>query len=158
MSTRVVVTGAAGKAGRAVVGDLVAHGYEVLGVDRAVPARRLGPFLQADLTDLGQAVEALRGAGAIVHLAAIPAPRQQTDEVTFRTNVGSTYNVFTAAVTLGLRRVVWASSETVLGLPFDDPPPAYAPVDEAAPPLPNSSYALSKVLGEEMARQFARWS
>jgi nucleoside-diphosphate-sugar epimerase len=158
MSTRVVVTGAAGKAGRAVVADLAEHGFDVLGIDRVVPVQRRGPFLQADLTDLGQAVDALRGSEAVVHLAAIPAPRQQTDEVTFRTNVGSTYNVFSAAATLGLRRVVWASSETVLGLPFDDPLPAYAPVDEAAPPIPNTTYALSKVLGEEMARQFARWS
>jgi nucleoside-diphosphate-sugar epimerase len=158
MNTKVVVTGAAGKAGRAVVADLLEHGIDVLGVDRVVPAQRRGPFLQADLTDLGQAVDALRGSDAVVHLAAIPAPRQQTDEVTFRTNVGSTYNVFSTAATLGLRRVVWASSETVLGLPFDDPLPPYAPVDEAAPPIPNTTYALSKVLGEEMARQFARWS
>jgi nucleoside-diphosphate-sugar epimerase len=158
VSQKIVVTGAAGKAGRAVVAELLARGYDILGVDRTVPAERAAPFLQADVTDLGQAVDCLRGGDAVVHLAAIPAPRQQTDEVTFRTNVGSTYSVFSAAVTLGLQRVVWASSETVLGLPFGDSPPPYAPVDEAAPPVPNSSYALSKVLGEEMARQFSRWS
>ena len=64
--------------------------------------------------------------------------------------------MFAAAARLGLRRVVWASSETTLGLPFDRPPD-YAPVDEAHV-YPESSYALSKVLGEEMARQFQRWS
>jgi nucleoside-diphosphate-sugar epimerase len=154
---RVVVTGAAGKAGRAVVADLLEHGHAVQGVDRVPPGRRLSPFLQADLTDFGQAVEALRGSDAVIHLAAIPAPRLQTDEITFRTNVTSTYNVFSAAATLGLRRVVWASSETVLGLPFDEPPP-YAPIDESAPPMPNTSYALSKVVGEELARQWSRWS
>ena len=57
-----------------------------------------------------------------------------------------------------LERVVWASSETTLGLPFDREQPAYAPLDEQAPPLPESSYALSKILTEEMARQFHRWS
>jgi len=64
--------------------------------------------------------------------------------------------VFAAAARLRLRRVVWASSETTLGLPFDVPP-AYAPVDEAHV-RPETSYALSKVVGEEMARQFSRWS
>ena len=75
----------------------------------------------------------------------------------FRTNVTSTHTVFAAAVRLGLARVVWASSETTLGLPFDRPP-AYAPIDEQHELRPETSYALSKVLGEEMARQFHRWS
>jgi nucleoside-diphosphate-sugar epimerase len=80
-----------------------------------------------------------------------------TPDVVFRTNIASTHAVFAAAVRLHLRRVVWASSETTLGLPFDDPPD-YAPIDEQHPPRPETSYALSKVLGEEMARQFNRWS
>jgi nucleoside-diphosphate-sugar epimerase len=70
----------------------------------------------------------------------------------------STYNVFEAAHLLGLARVVWASSETILGLPFDRKPPAYAPIDEEHPPRPESSYALSKLLGEELARQLHRWT
>ncbi|MCC6904556.1 MAG: NAD(P)-dependent oxidoreductase [Anaerolineae bacterium] len=153
----IVVTGGSGKAGRAVVADLLAHGYDVLNVDIAAPAQPAGRFTRADLTDVGSAYEVLRGADAVVHLAAIPAPGLATDEVTFRTNITSTYNVFRAATALGLQRVVWASSETTLGLPFDQPP-AYAPVDEDHPLRPESSYALSKVAGEELARQFARWS
>jgi nucleoside-diphosphate-sugar epimerase len=54
--------------------------------------------------------------------------------------------------------VVWASSETTLGLPFEREQPRYAPIDEDHPLLPESSYALSKVISEEMARQFSRWS
>lgn len=154
----IVVTGGSGKAGRAVVRDLLEHGYNVLNAD-IVPSRdNLAPFLKTDLADLGQAFEALRNADAVVHLAAIPAPGLQTDEVTFRVNMSSTYNVFTAATTLGLKRVVWASSETTLGLPFDREQPAYAPIDEAHPPYPESSYALSKLLSEEAARQFNRWT
>jgi nucleoside-diphosphate-sugar epimerase len=154
----IVVTGGSGKAGRAVVRDLLEHGYTVLNAD-LVPSRdNLAPFLKTDLTDLGQTYEALRNADAVVHLAAIPAPGLQTDEVTFRVNMSSTYNVFTAATTLGLKRVVWASSETTLGLPFDREQPAYAPIDEAHPPYPESSYALSKLLSEEAARQFNRWT
>ncbi|MEA2323041.1 MAG: hypothetical protein QOD81_2891, partial [Solirubrobacteraceae bacterium] len=123
----------------------------------------VAPFLPADLTDLGQTIEALsgaevlRGVEAVVHLAAIPAPDRATPDIVFRTNITSTHTVFSAAERLGLRRVVWASSETTLGLPFDEPPD-YAPVDEEHELRPESSYALSKVLGEEMARQFSRWS
>src|SRR4030095_10384612 len=74
----------------------------------------------------------------------------------FKVNTLSTYNVFEAARRLGIKNVVWASSETVLGLPFDKPPP-YAPLDENYPGRPETAYSLSKFLGEEMAKQFARW-
>lgn len=155
---RVVVTGGSGKAGRAVVHDLVDAGEDVLSVD-VVTARELPcDHLQADLTDFGEAIEALRGAESVVHLAAIPAPRLRPDELTFRVNTTSTYNVFSAAPLVGLRRVVWASSETILGLPFEREQPAYAPIDEEHPAYPEFSYALSKLLAEEMARQFNRWT
>lgn len=155
---RIVVTGGSGKAGRAVVRELLEHDYTVLNVDVAPAREALAPFLRADLYDLGQTYEALRGADAVVHLAAIPAPGLQPDEVTFRVNMSSTYNIFSAATALGLERVVWASSETTLGLPFDREQPSYAPIDEAHPLYPQSSYALSKMLSEEMARQFNRWT
>ncbi len=153
---RIVVTGGSGKAGRAIVRELLAHGYEVLNIDRVAPAERLCPFLRVDLTALGETFEALAGAEGVAHMAAIPAPGIHTEEVTFRTNVLSTFNVFEAAVRLRLSRIVWASSETTLGLPFDREAPAYAPIDENHPLYPESSYALSKVLGEEMARQYHR--
>lgn len=152
----IVVTGGSGKAGRAVVRDLAAHGYHVLNVD-LVPFRETD-FIRADLTDLGQTYEVLKNADAVVHLAAIPAPGLLPDEATFRINMSSTYNVFTAATALKLQRVVWASSETTLGLPFDRQQPHYAPIDEAHPLYPESSYALSKVLSEEAARQMNRWT
>ena len=155
--SRVVVTGGAGKAGRAVVRDLVEHGADVLSVDLARADDLPCEQLVADLTDYGQAIDALKGAESVVHLAAIPAPGLKPDELTFRVNTTSTYNVFAAAPLLGLRRVVWASSETVLGLPFERERPRYAPIDEEHPPLPEFSYALAKLVSEEMARQFSRW-
>jgi nucleoside-diphosphate-sugar epimerase len=171
---RVVVTGGSGKAGRAVVRDLVDSGHDVLNVDTVAPGEAAGRFLRADLTDLGSAIEALRGADSVVHLAAIPAPGLRTVGQTFEINILSTYNVFSAAAQLGLERVVWASSETVLGLPFGRrharnlldvsaapghvAEPDYVPIDEQHPRRPHSSYSLSKVVGEEMAVQFARWS
>ena len=165
---KVAVTGGSGKAGRAVVRDLLDHGHEVLNVDLRPSADSSSPdspapFLAADLTDFGEALEALSGGEripgieAVVHLAAIPSPVHATPDVVFRTNITSTHTVFAAAVRLGLQKVVWASSETTLGLPFDTPPD-YAPVDEEHELRPETSYALSKVLGEEAARQFNRWS
>jgi nucleoside-diphosphate-sugar epimerase len=157
--SRVVVTGGAGKAGRAVVRDLLEHGYDVVSVDvLRDPDLAEGQQLVTDLTDYGQTVDALRGADAVVHLAAIPAPGLKPDELTFRVNTTSTYNVFAAAPLLGLSRVAWASNETTIGLPFERELPRYAPIDEEHPLLPESSYALSKVVSEEMARQFSRWN
>ena len=155
---RVVVTGGSGKAGRAVVRDLLEHGDEVLSVDLVGSPDLACDQIQADLTDLGQAFEVLHGADAVIHLAAIPGPRLRPDELTFRVNTTSTYNVFSAATALGLGRVVWASSETILGLPFEREQPAYAPIDEEHPAYPEFSYALSKLVSEEMARQFNRWT
>jgi nucleoside-diphosphate-sugar epimerase len=155
---KVVVTGASGKAGRAVVRGLLERDHKVLGVDLVPPREQLSPFLRVDLTEMGQTAECLAGAGAVVHLAAIPASGIATEETTFRTNMLSTYNVFEAARLLGLDRVVWASSETILGLPFVREQPAYAPIDEHHPDYPESSYAVGKLLSEELARQLNRWT
>jgi nucleoside-diphosphate-sugar epimerase len=161
--THVVVTGGSGKLGQPCLTELVEHGYQVTNVDLAPPPDSSVPFLKADLTDMGQALEALHqiddrydGVDAVVHLGAVPAPGLVPNAELFRNNAISTYNVFAAARHFGVRNVVWASSETVLGLPFDTPPP-YVPVDEEYPPRPESSYSLSKTVGEEMARQFCRW-
>jgi nucleoside-diphosphate-sugar epimerase len=156
---KVVVTGGSGKAGCAVVKDLVAHGYEVLSIDLSPPHERVTRHLKVDLTDLGQVCEALSGAEAVVHLGAIPGPGIVTGEVTFRTNIASTYNVFSAATLLKLQRVVWASSIRTMGFPLaPGAQPDYVPIDEEHPLYPGCTYGLSKVLNEEMARQFNRWS
>jgi nucleoside-diphosphate-sugar epimerase len=159
---RIVVTGGSGKLGRAVVEDLAAHGYDVLNIDSQPPAPGRSAYVRIDLTDYGQVLDAMLGvdehppAEAVVHLAAIPAPGLTSNAATFRNNVPSTYNVFAAARAAGIKNVVWASSETVLGLPFDTPPP-YVPVDEEYDPRPESTYSLGKALEEQMARQFCRW-
>ena len=153
---KIAVTGGTGKAGRACVRELSEHGHAVTIVDRVRPTEGTTPFLLTDLTDFGQAVDAFSEAEAIVHLAAIPAPRIHTNAETFRNNAVSDYNVFEAARLLGIKNVVWASSETVLGLPFDVPPP-YVPLDEAYPGRPESAYSLAKLVGETMAEQFCRW-
>jgi nucleoside-diphosphate-sugar epimerase len=156
---RVCVTGGSGTAGRAVVSDLLAHGHWVVSVDLVPPSVDLGAavVLRADLTDYGQAVEALADVDSVVHLANIPAPEIRTPAVTFNANMAMNFNVFRAASQAGLARVVWASSETTLGLPFDVPP-RYAPVDEDHYPVPTTTYALSKVASETIAGHIAQWS
>jgi len=143
------------------------HGYEVTATDVAVSDARAEGVLQADLTDYGQATEVLRGADAVVHLANIPAPGLATPAVTFNNNMTMNFNVFHAAAALGFSKVVWASSETTLGLPFggdsEQTPGApgelrYVPVDEDHFPFPATTYALSKVASETIAEQISRWS
>lgn len=162
--TTVAVTGSSGKLGRHVVRHLQEHGYRVVALDRMPdPGSAAAVSVRVDLTDHGQVLEALTavddrhdGVDAVVHLAAIPAPGITTNAATFSNNVTATYNVFAAARSAGIRNVVWASSETVLGLPFDTAPP-YIPVDEEYPVRPESTYSLVKSLEEEMARHFCRW-
>jgi len=158
--SRIVVTGGSGKLGRAVVAELTEHGNEVVNLD-VVPARST---IKIDLTDYGQTVEALTGiddrydkVDAVVHLAAIPAPGLTANAATFQHNITVTYNVFAAARAAGITNVVWASSETLLGIPFDTPPP-YIPLDEDYPARPESRYALVKHLEESMAAEFCRWN
>jgi nucleoside-diphosphate-sugar epimerase len=163
--SRVAVTGGSGKLGRFAVAELLGHGWSVVNLDRVPPAEPLPgeAYTRIDFTEYGQAAEALtaiddryRSVDALVHLAAIPAPGLTANAATFANNMPATYNVFAAARLAGIRNVVWASSETVLGLPFDTPPP-YLPVDEEYPGRPESTYSLVKHLEEQMAAQFCRW-
>lgn len=152
---RIVVTGGTGKAGRWAVKHLREAGHDVLNVDWKHDDSAPGLCLVADLTDPGECFDALAGAEGLVHLAAIPAPQVRPASETFRINMLSTYNVFAAAEAHGVSRVVYASSETILGLPFDEPP-AFAPIDETHPSRPESSYSLAKLAGETIAEQFMR--
>ncbi|HQZ14096.1 MAG TPA: NAD(P)-dependent oxidoreductase [Devosia sp.] len=166
----IIVTGGSGKVGRAAVKHLMEKGYKVASVDLAKPPGMSNPpkptdpvFTRIDITDFGQVMSAFSGIDnrveekveGIVHLGAIASPGEAADEVEFTTNTISTYNVFEAARRLGIRNIVWASSETVYGVPYAKGP-AYVPVDEDIE-LPQWSYALSKLMGEKLAEQFAKW-
>ncbi|MDR6692147.1 UDP-glucose 4-epimerase [Microbacterium sp. 1154] len=159
---RIALTGSSGKLGTVVARELRAAGHDVIGLD--VRGERGPGFVQVDLTDYGQVVDALTtvndqhdGFDALVHLAAIPAPGIRSDVATFHNNMASTFNVFWAATRLGIQKIVYASSETVLGLPFDVPPP-YIPVDEEYAPRPESVYSLVKTLEERLAVELVRWN
>jgi nucleoside-diphosphate-sugar epimerase len=141
LAGRVCVTGAVGTAGRSVVRELLEHGYEVAATDLAVTRADLeAGMLRADLTDYGQALQALEGTETVVHLANIPAPGLSTPAVTFNANMAMNFNVFYAAARLGCVA------------------PSYAPVDEDHYPLATMTYALSKVASETIAGQIAKWS
>jgi nucleoside-diphosphate-sugar epimerase len=158
---RIAVTGGSGKLGKSVVARLRDEGHQVINLDKR--GTRGPGFARIDLTDYGQVIDALFGINdltsgfdAVVHLGAIPAPGIVPDVATFHNNMLSTYNVFQAARRAGIRTLVYASSETVLGLPFDIDPP-YIPVDEEYPARPESTYSLVKHLEEQMAIQLTRW-
>ncbi|MBG6213914.1 MAG: NAD(P)-dependent oxidoreductase [Cryobacterium sp.] len=158
---RVIVTGGSGKLGRTVVTRLRAEGHTVMNLDQA--GTRGPGFLNINLRDYGEVADAFQGVDdtadgfdAVVHLGAIPAPGIRPDVATFHNNMLSTYNVFQAARRAGITRIVYASSETVLGLPFDTDPP-YLPVDEDYAARPESTYSLVKHLEEQMAIELVRW-
>lgn len=166
-SKRIAVTGGHGKVGKVLVPYLKDKGYDVFVIDRDAPSDPDELAIVADLTDFGQTLDALSSVGedtyaraepgafdVVVHLASIPHPRMLPDSDEFRLNMMATYNVFEAARRLGIKDIVWAASEVGIGVPFDKTDVPYVPVDEDYPMRGYNVYALTKVLGEEMARQF----
>ncbi|GAD54034.1 NAD-dependent epimerase/dehydratase family protein [Limimaricola cinnabarinus] len=168
---RILFTGGAGKAGRHAIPYLLERGHRVTNLD-LVPLDHPGVYnLICDLTDAGQVFNAAHayagfdelepGTGvprydAIVHFAAVPRILLKPDNETYRVNVMSTYNLLDAAAKLGIRKVIFASSETTYGVCFHDGEvtPAYLPVDEEHPTVPQDSYAMSKVVNEATAKSF----
>ena len=172
---RILFTGGSGKAGRHVVPHLIAAGHEVVNLD-LVPLEVEGvKNLTGDLCDPVTVWNALTqpadfdelegGTGvkpydAVVHFAAIPRIMIKPDNETFRINTMGTYNVLEAAMGLGIRKVIFASSETTYGICFADGErkPDYIPIDEDHPTVPGDSYAMSKVCNEATARSFQQRS
>jgi nucleoside-diphosphate-sugar epimerase len=160
-SGRIAVTGAGGRVGRAVVAELLAHGYEVVAftypywpecpVDQHVVDLRNENDVGALATELGDCT-------GLVHLAAIPGPRKHHPAELLRTNLVGTYNILYQGCLSGIRRMAWASSDTTLGFTFSEnkPDPVYLPVDEQHPVRPDDSYGLSKILAERSAESLVQ--
>lgn len=172
MAKRIVFTGGSGKAGRHVVPWLRDKGYDILNLDLKPLDCEGVPTVITELTDSGQVFNALSmhfgfdglttGKGpapldAVVHFAAVPRILIQPDNETFRVNTVSTYNVIEAAMKLGIRKVVIASSETTYGVCFAEGDKDYHqfPLTEDYDVDPMDSYGLSKVVNEKTARAFA---
>ncbi len=172
MGKRIVFTGGSGKAGRHAVAHLRAHGHAVLNLDlKPLEAEGVNTLI-TDLTDSGATFNALTthfgfdgfevGAppappDAVIHFAAVPRVLLEPDNRTFTANVTSTYNVIEAAMKLGVRKVIIASSETTYGVCFAEGDKDYHhfPLEEDYDVDPMDSYGLSKVCNEKTARAFA---
>ncbi len=172
MTKRIVFTGGTGKAGRHAVTKLLEKGYSVLNVDLKPLDLQGVSTLIADITDSGQVFNALTthfgfdgfeegapptGPNVVVHFAAIPRVLIEPDNNTFKANVVGTYNVIEAAMKLGVRKVIIASSETTYGVCFAEGDKDFHafPLDENYDSDPMDSYGLSKLVNEKTARAFA---
>jgi nucleoside-diphosphate-sugar epimerase len=163
---RIIVTGGTGKAGHWIVKHLLERGYDVVNVDVRQPERPECRCLTADLTDLGQTIDAFSPHSTgdrtpydgVIHMAAIPRPHMHPNSEVWRVNTLSTYNVLEACGLLGIRKAVLGSSESSYGICFANQffEPRYLPVDEAHPQLPEDAYGLTKVVGEATAAMFHR--
>ncbi|MFB9377507.1 NAD-dependent epimerase/dehydratase family protein [Kineococcus gynurae] len=170
---RIFFTGGSGKAGHHVAPFLASQGHQVTNADLTPLGHDDVTDLRVDLTDAGQVYSAMAGMptfddldapgheggsayDAVVHFAAIPAVLIAPDATTFATNITAHYNVLEAATRLGVRKVIFASSETTYGICFahGERKPLYLPVDEEHPVVPEDSYAMSKVAGEVISRSF----
>lgn len=160
---KIAVTGGTGSwdrgSGPAVIKALEAAGHTVTNLDRAVPGGLEKPgFIRVDLTDYGATFAALHGHDAVVQLAAHGEPDWDhlSGAARFHVNTLIAYNVFQAACHLGMTKIVWASSETVLGFPFDKVTPTILPTSDDDPPIPTGSYGISKAVTEDLARHMNR--
>ena len=156
---KVVVTGGSGRAGQHIVPELIKRGHDVVSADVRQGTGQGASFIKTEMTDLGQVATATRGADAIIHMAAIPAPVTFPEHEVFTVNMVSNWNVLEAAEIHGITKVVMASSINAIGSifsPNEVPDPAYLPIDEELPVRPSDGYAQSKWLGEEMADAFCR--
>jgi len=155
---KIIVTGGSGRLGHQVIQELLESGYEVMNLDHRVPEERLCSFRRIDLRDHFAVYQALEGADAAIHLAAIPSPRAGLEEEVFQNNVVSTFNILEAASRHGFQTVVSASSDSALGFPYarNKFSPLYVPIDEEHPLLPQDPYGLSKQVGEEICAMYSR--
>lgn len=152
---KVVVTGAAGKVGRWTVRTLLEAGHDVIATDRKLREESESKkFIQAELRDYGQVCQLLAGCDAVVHLGNIPTDVRNTSQAIFENNMLVNFNILEACKDLKIPKVVWASSETVLGYPFVTEDLSYLPVDEEHPAIVKSSYAMAKRLTEILSEMF----
>jgi len=157
---KVVVTGGSGRIGRWLVRELVERDHQVTVFDKLVPPEpTLGvAYKLGECENLGEVYDILRGADAVVHLAAIPSNQRHPYPTVFRTNVVSTYNVGEAAGRLGLRKIVAASSINALGMSMAEREmaPLSLPIDEEHPRRPQDAYSLTKLIDEETLKALHR--
>lgn len=154
---RVAVTGGSGRLGRATVRELLAHGHEVVNLDRRAAAIPGAAFTAIDVLRPADVLNGLNGCDAVVHLAGVPSPARADAADLFGTNVIGTWNVLEAAAQLGIARLCLASSINAVGMIYNrEVRFDYLPLDEDHPCRPDETYGLTKLLGEQMAEAWVR--
>ena len=170
---KIFVTGGSGKAGKHLIQYLLEKGYSVVNADLVPLVMNGVDNINLDITDSGQVFNALSGYAnipelklgegpknfkAVIHLAAIPRILVKPDNETFRINTLGTYNVMEAATKLGIKKIIFASSETTYGFCFaqGNPIPKWLPIEEDYETSPTDSYGLSKVLNEKTGKSFQK--
>ena len=172
---RILFTGGSGKAGKHSINYLLEHGHSLLNLDQVQLEHPKVLTRLADIVDAGQVFDVMGSYAnydeldeaigipkfdAVVHFAAIPKLLMTSDNECYRVNTLGTYNVIDAAIKMGVKKVIFASSETTYGICFADGElkPNYLPIDEEHPTIPEDSYAMSKVVNEATAKSFQRRS
>jgi uronate dehydrogenase len=147
----ILITGAAGRIGSLLRQGLAGPGriLRLTDVTGLGAAGRGEQAEEADLADLGRAIELCDGVNAAIHLAGLVRPDLGWDE-TLRNNIVTTYNVFEAARVKGVRRVVFASSIHAHGFV-----PRATRLSADTPYRPDGLYGLAKVFGEATGRLYA---
>lgn len=153
----ILVTGGSGLVGKYVVAELLEHGHSV-GILDIQDSASAATFHRVDVLNLEAVTSAMRGYDAVIHMAGIPHPLNNTAEEVFHLNVNGTFNVLEAAAHNKVRKVILTSSESTLGFAFmvNKMVPEYFPIDEKHPLRPQDPYGLSKVVAEEMCRSYTR--
>ena len=154
---RILVTGAGGNLGRAVIPLLAERGDAVRALD-ARPVEIAGEVVQGDVRDPGVVARAVEGVGAVVHAVALHGVhlKSWSPHEFWSTNVTGTFNVYEAAWKAGVRTLVLASTMGVYGESLESRDGTWAFVTEEAPARPKDVYGLSKWLCEELGRYYAR--
>ena len=156
---RILVTGGSGRIGYYVLHDLLSAGHEVSSFGRSKPIVEGVTFVKGDITDIERMKQVCPGYDAIVHLAAVAAPRLGTTEHLMQVNVMGTLNLLEAAVQAGVGKVVFASSGAATGFSFQKYQivPQYLPLDEEHPAAPQDTYGLSKLLSELTLKRYTEY-
>lgn len=155
---KICVTGGSGGAGNAVIEHLLNHGYDCVNLDIKAPRQQLCAFHEVDMTDYAAVHAGMAGCDALVHFAGNPEPDFSHWEAAerFNNNTVALFNAFNAAQAHGITKVVWASSETIFGFPFDTNRQKTLPVTETSEPQPQGGYALSKAISETLAEHMSK--
>jgi len=146
---RVLITGAAGRIGSTLRAGLAGRhaAFRLLDQRPMTGLRADEEAIVAELRDRAALARAVEGVDAMIHLAGAPDPRDF--EGMFRANVRGLHDLFEAARTAGVKRIVFASTNHTYGM---------YPVEHAMtatdPPRPDSFYGVTKVFGETLLRWY----